>query len=67
MMMAWLSVHQQGKFSLTGLLDPSDDTVVTPQATVDYGYNWFSISEAPVVVVTPESDKSFPCRLLTET
>lgn len=38
-------------------MDPSDTTVVTPQATVDYGYNWFSISDGPAIVMTPSYEK----------
>lgn len=41
------------------MVDPSDATVVTPQATVDYGYCWFSLSEGPAVVDTPQYDKFF--------
>jgi len=32
---------------------------VTPQATVDYGYNWFSVSDGPAIVETPQYDKFF--------
>ena len=45
MMNAWLEKNEKGTFQFTGLVDPSDATVVTPQATVDYGYNWFSVSD----------------------
>jgi len=45
MMKTWLKKHEPGTFHFTGLVNPTDDTVVTPQATVDYGYNWFSLSE----------------------
>ena len=34
MMNAWLEQHEQGTFQFTGLVDPSDATVVTPQATL---------------------------------
>ena len=37
MMEAWLKKNKPGTFQFTGLVDPTDDTVVTPQATVDYG------------------------------
>jgi hypothetical protein len=37
MMAAWLERHQPGSFSFSGLVDPGDATVITPQATVDYG------------------------------
>ena len=56
MMSAWLEKNGKGTFQFTGLVDPSDATVVTPQATVDYGYNWFSISDGPAIVTTPEYD-----------
>jgi len=59
MMNTWLTKHKKGTFNFTGLVDPSDATVVTPQATVDYGYNWFSISDAPAIVKTPQYDKFF--------
>jgi hypothetical protein len=42
MMNAWLKTNQPGTFVFSGLVDPSNTTVVTPQATVDYGYNWFT-------------------------
>ncbi|MEN8249129.1 MAG: DUF1214 domain-containing protein [Bacteroidota bacterium] len=57
MMNAWLQKHEKGTFQFTGLVDPKDDTVVTPQATVDYGYNWFSISDGPAIVKSPKYDK----------
>ena len=41
MMNTWLEKNEKGTFKFTGLVDPSDTTVVTPQATVDNGYNWF--------------------------
>jgi hypothetical protein len=59
MMNAWLEKNEKGTFQFTGLVDPSDATVVTPQATVDYGYNWFSISDGPAIVRTPKYDKFF--------
>ena len=37
MMDAWLAENNKGEFHFTGLVDPTDATVVTPQATVDYG------------------------------
>lgn len=58
-MNTWLTKHKKGTFSFTGLVDPSDAMVVAPQATVDYGYNWFSISDAPAIVKTPKYDKFF--------
>jgi len=59
MMSAWLEKNEKGTFHFSGLVDPSDTTVVTPQATVDYGYNWFSISDGPAVVKTPQYVKFF--------
>jgi hypothetical protein len=59
MMNAWLEKNEKGTFQFTGLVDPSDATVVTPQATVDNGYNWFSISDGPAIVRTPKYDKFF--------
>lgn len=53
MMTAWLEQHRPGTFSFSGLVDPDDATVITPQATVDYGYCWFSLSEGPAIVRTP--------------
>jgi hypothetical protein len=53
MMTAWLEKHRPGTFNFTGLVDPDDATVITPQATVDYGYCWFSLSEGPAIVRTP--------------
>lgn len=53
MMNAWLEKHGPGTFTFTGLVDPDDATVITPQATVDYGYCWFSLSEGPAIVRTP--------------
>lgn len=59
MMSAWLEKHEKGSFQFTGLVDPTDTTVVTPQATVDYGYNWFSVSDGPAIINTPKYDKFF--------
>jgi hypothetical protein len=59
MMNSWLNKHKKGSFQFTGLVDPADSTVVTPQATVDYGYNWFSISDGPAIINTPNYDKFF--------
>ena len=59
MMRAWLEKNEPGRFSFTGLVDPADNTVVTPQATVDYGYNWFSLSGGPALLFTPRYDRFF--------
>lgn len=59
MMTAWLKEHSPGTFSFTGLVDPLDTTVVTPQATVDYGYCWFSLSDSPAIIRVPEYSRFF--------
>jgi len=59
MMTAWLAAHEPGTFSFTGLVDPSERTVITPQATVDYGYCWFSLSDGPAIVRTPAYERFF--------
>lgn len=59
MMEAWLEKNEKGTFQFTGLVDPTDSTVVTPQATVNYGYNWFSVSDGPAIIKTPRYDKFF--------
>ena len=59
MMQAWLQKYDKGTFQFTGLVDPNDSTVVTPQATVNYGYNWFSVSNGPAIINTPKYDKFF--------
>jgi hypothetical protein len=63
MMNKWLADHEPGTFSFTGLVDPTDDTVITPQATVDYGYCWFSLSEGPAMVRTPSYGRFFSVSL----
>lgn len=59
MMNAWLEKNEKGTFWFSGLVDPTDTTVVTPQATVDYGYNWFSVSNGPAIVTVPEYSRFF--------
>ncbi|MEP3333188.1 DUF1214 domain-containing protein [Sedimentitalea sp.] len=59
MMTDWLKDNTPGNFTFTGLVDPDDDTVVTPQATVNYGYNWFSLTDGPAVLTVPEYDRFF--------
>jgi hypothetical protein len=59
MMKTWLKKNEKGAFQFTGLVDPNDSTVVSPQATVDYGYNWFSISDGPAIIQIPAYDKFF--------
>lgn len=57
MMASWLEHNEPGGFEFSGLVDPDDATVVTPQATVDYGYCWFSLSDGPAVVTMPSYDR----------
>ncbi|MEW9918465.1 DUF1214 domain-containing protein, partial [Marimonas sp. MJW-29] len=59
MMQRWLETNEPGTFQFTGLVDPTDDTVITPQATVNYGYNWFSLSEGPAIIRTPQYERFF--------
>jgi len=59
MMNAWLKDNKPGTFYFTGLVDPTETTVVTPQATVDYGYNWFSLTNGPAIISTPRYDRFF--------
>jgi hypothetical protein len=59
MMEIWLQGSKPGTFRFSGLVDPTDATVVTPQATVDYGYNWFSISNGPAIITAPAYDRFF--------
>lgn len=59
MMNAWLKTNKPGTFRFTGLVDPTETTVVTPQATVDYGYNWFSLTNGPAIINTPHYDRFF--------
>lgn len=59
MMERWLEQHEPGTFDFTGLVDPTDDTVITPQATVNYGYNWFSLTDGPALITTPSYDRYF--------
>ncbi len=59
MMTKWLEGNKPGTFTFTGLVDPTDATVITPQATVNYGYNWFSLSESPAIIRTPDYERYF--------
>lgn len=59
MMNEWLEENQRGTFSFTGLVDDTDTTVVTAQATVDYGYAWFSLSNGPAILRTPQYGRFF--------
>jgi hypothetical protein len=59
MMKAWLAKNEKGTFQFTGLVQPTDSTVVTPQATVDYGYNWFSLSDDIAIIKAPQYDRFF--------
>jgi hypothetical protein len=59
MMNKWLEKNEKGTFWFTGYVTPTDNTVITPQANVDYGYSWFSISDKPAILKTPKYDKFF--------
>jgi len=59
MMNKWLENHDKATFSFSGLVNPLDSTVITPQATVDYGYNWFSVSEKPAILSAPNYSMFF--------
>ncbi|MFL3654787.1 MAG: DUF1214 domain-containing protein [Halioglobus sp.] len=59
MMTAWLKTNLPGTFIFSGLVDPNNTTVVTPQATVDYGSNWFSVSNGPAIIRTPSYSRFF--------
>lgn len=59
MMNTWLKTNKPGTFVFSGLVDPTNTTVVTPQASVDYGYNWFSVSNGPAIINTPAYDRFF--------
>ncbi|MCH2174776.1 MAG: DUF1214 domain-containing protein [Lentisphaeria bacterium] len=53
MMNKWLEKNKLGTWSYTGLVGADDKTVITPQADVNYGYNWFNISDGPIVIELP--------------
>lgn len=57
MMQEWLKKHQLGTWSHSGRVGADDRTVITPQADVNYGYNWFNISNGPMVIEFPEYDR----------
>jgi len=59
MMKQWLEKNEKGTFWFSGYVTPKDHTVITPQANVDYGYSWFSISDAPATLNLPKYDKFF--------
>jgi len=59
MMTKWLSKNEKGTFWFTGYVTPTDDTVISPQANVDYGYSWFSVSDSPAILKTPKYEKFF--------
>ena len=52
----WLKKHDIGTWSHSGLVGADDRTVITPQADVNYGYNWFNISNGPMVIELPKYD-----------
>ncbi|WP_370737414.1 DUF1254 domain-containing protein [Ruegeria atlantica] len=55
----WLENNEKGRLQFTSLFDPTDDTVIAPQATVNYGYNWFSVSDGPAIIHAPTYDRFF--------
>ncbi|UCF38873.1 MAG: DUF1214 domain-containing protein [Acidobacteriota bacterium] len=57
MMDEWLKNHQLGTWSHSGRVGADDRTVITPQADVNYGYNWFNISNGPMVIELPEYER----------
>jgi hypothetical protein len=59
MMDRWLTKNEKGTFWFSGLVTPEDDTVISPQANVDYGYSWFSVSKKPAILTVPKYDKFF--------
>jgi hypothetical protein len=59
MMNKWLETNKKGTFWFTGYVTPTDHTVITPQANVDYGYSWFSVSDGPAILKTPKYDNFF--------
>ncbi len=59
MMNKWLEKNKKSTFWFTGYVTPTDHTVITPQANVDYGYSWFSVSDEPAILKTPKYDKFF--------
>jgi hypothetical protein len=54
MMDAWLKKNKLGTWSQSGRVGAKDRTVITPQADVNYGYNWFNISNGPMVIELPQ-------------
>ncbi len=57
MMMAWLKENEPGTWTHTGRVGADDRTVITVQADVNYGYNWFNISNGPMVIQLPEYER----------
>jgi len=61
-MNTWLGNNKIGTISFTGLVDP-EAKKANVQASVDYGYTWFSISDSPAIVTVPKYDKFFSISL----
>ena len=59
MMNKWLKKNEKGTFWFTGYVTPTDHTVITPQANVDYGYSWFSVSSGPAILSVPKYEQFF--------
>lgn len=55
----WLAEFKPGEWQFTGMVTADDRTVITPQADVNYGYSWFNISNAPVVISMPAYDRYY--------
>jgi hypothetical protein len=59
MMNKWLETNEKGSFWFSGLTQPGDDIVISPQANVDYGYSWISVSDGPAIFTVPKYDKFY--------
>lgn len=57
-MNSWLENNKIGTFNFSGLLD-SETKARNVQASIDYGSNWFSISDVPAIIQVPNYDKYF--------
>ena len=57
MMSEWLKENEPGTWTHSGRVGADDRTVITPQADVNYGYNWFNISNGPMVIELPKYER----------
>jgi hypothetical protein len=55
----WLLEIGEGEFPFAGLIDPSDATVVSTQAVVYNGDNWFGVSDELGDMSVPSYAKFF--------